>query len=296
MKQTRCGRPAGAATLLPQRTAARRAAATPFRRGLTPLAAAGDVLLEVRGLEAKIAATGQQILKGVNLTLRQGEVHAIMGKNGSGKSTLSKVLVGHPDYEVIGGEALYKGQDLFALEPEERSHAGMFLSFQSPVEIPGVSNIDFLRIATNARRKALKLPELDPLEFYAFVMPKLEALNMDPAFLNRNVNEGFSGGEKKRNEILQLACLEADAAILDEIDSGLDIDALRDVATAVNGLRSERPEMGVLMVTHYKRLLDYIKPDKVHIMQDGKIVTTGDMGLVDKLEEGGYKVLSSVDA
>jgi Fe-S cluster assembly ATP-binding protein len=259
-------------------------------------AAVGDVLLEVKSLEAKIAATGQQILKGVNLTLKEGEVHAIMGKNGSGKSTLSKVLVGHPDYEVTGGSALYKGKDLFELAPEERSHAGLFLSFQSPVEIPGVSNIDFLRIATNARRKALGLSEFDPLEFYAFVMPKLESLNMDPAFLNRNVNEGFSGGEKKRNEILQLACLEADCAILDEIDSGLDIDALRDVATAVNGLKVERPNLGILMVTHYKRLLDYILPDKVHIMQDGKIVTTGDMSLVDKLEEGGYKVLSSVDA
>ena len=264
------------------------------RRHLAVRAAAGDVLLQVQGLEAKIAATGQQILKGVDLTLNEGEVHAIMGKNGSGKSTLSKVLVGHPDYEVTAGTATYKGKDLFELEPEERSHAGLFLSFQSPVEIPGVSNIDFLRIATNARRKALAQSELDPLEFYAFVMPKLEHLNMDPAFLNRNVNEGFSGGEKKRNEILQLACLEADCAILDEIDSGLDIDALRDVATAVNGLRVERPEMGVLMVTHYKRLLDYIRPDKVHIMQDGRIVTTGNMELVDKLEEGGYKMLTPV--
>ena len=258
-------------------------------------AAAGDVVLEVKDLEASITATGQQILKGVNLTLCEGEVHAIMGKNGSGKSTLSKVLVGHPDYEVTSGSALYKGQDLFALEPEERSHAGLFLSFQSPVEIPGVSNIDFLRIATNARRKAQGHSELDPLEFYAFVMPKLESLNMDPAFLNRNVNEGFSGGEKKRNEILQLACLEADCAILDEIDSGLDIDALRDVATAVNGLKVDRPQLGVLMVTHYKRLLDYIRPDKVHIMQDGRIITTGDMSLVDKLEEGGYRILSSAD-
>lgn len=156
-----------------------------------------------------------------------------------------------------------------------------------------MSNIDFLRIATNARRKAQGLSEFDPLEFYAHVMPKLEALNMDPAFLNRNVNEGFSGGEKKRNEILQLACLEAEAAILDEIDSGLDIDALRDVSVAVNGLKKDRPDMAVLMVTHYKRLLDYIRPDKVHIMQDGKIVTTGDMSLVDKLELEGYKVLSS---
>lgn len=292
MSTAHCGRISGISSLRGNRIAC----TARTRRSLAVRAAVGDVLLEVNNLEAKITVTGQQILKGVNLTLREGEVHAIMGKNGSGKNTLSKVLVGHPDYEVIGGSALYKGKDLFELEPEERSHAGLFLSFQSPVEIPGVSNIDFLRIATNARRKALGLSELDPLEFYAFVMPKLESLNMDPAFLNRNVNEGFSGGEKKRNEILQLACLEADCAILDEIDSGLDIDALRDVATAVNGLKIERPNLGILMVTHYKRLLDYIKPDKVHIMQDGKIVTTGDMSLVDKLEEGGYKVLSSVDA
>jgi len=263
------------------------------RRHLDVVVRAGSVVLEVQDLEATIAATGQQILKGVNLVLCEGEVHAIMGKNGSGKSTLSKVLVGHPDYEVTGGSALYKGQNLLDMEPEERSHAGLFLSFQSPIEIPGVSNIDFLRIATNARRKALGQKEMDPLEFYAFVMPKLEALNMDPAFLNRNVNEGFSGGEKKRNEILQLACLDADAVILDEIDSGLDIDALKDVATAVNGLRSNKPNMGILMVTHYKRLLDYLKPDKVHIMQEGKIVTTGDMGLVDKLELEGYKVLQN---
>jgi Fe-S cluster assembly ATP-binding protein len=274
-----------------------RIAALPSRHtgGVSIRAAAGDVLLEVKGLEAKIVATGAQVLKGVNLTLHEGEVAAIMGKNGSGKSTLSKVLVGHPDYEVTAGQAIYKGQDLLELEPEERSHMGMFMSFQSPVEVPGVSNIDFLRVATNARRKALGQPELDPLEFYAHVAPKLEALNMDPAFLNRNVNEGFSGGEKKRNEILQLSCLEADAAILDEIDSGLDIDALRDVAKAVNGLKDERKGMGVLMVTHYKRLLDYIQPDKVHVMQDGRIVTSGGMDMVDKLELGGYAMLSSSD-
>lgn len=252
----------------------------------------GDVLLEIKDLEASVAATGQQILKGVDLTVHEGEVAAIMGKNGSGKSTLSKVLVGHPDYEVIGGSVTYKGQDLLELEPEERSHLGIFLSFQSPIEVPGVSNVDFLRIATNARRKSLGMSELDPLEFYAYITPKLESLNMDPAFLNRNVNEGFSGGEKKRNEILQLACLEADVAILDEIDSGLDIDALRDVATAVNGLKKERPEMGILMVTHYKRLLDYIKPDKVHVMQEGVILTSGGMEIVDKLELGGYATIS----
>lgn len=212
-----------------------------------------------------------------------------MGKNGSGKSTLSKVLVGHPDYEVTGGTASFKGQDLLELEPEERSHAGLFLSFQSPIEIPGVSNVDFLRMACNARRKALGQPELDPLEFYAHIIPKLELLKMDPTFLNRNVNEGFSGGEKKRNEILQLAVLDADMSILDEIDSGLDIDALRDVANAVNGLR--RSNSATLMVTHYKRLLDYIQPDYVHIMQSGQIIKTGDIALVDQLEAEGYAIL-----
>jgi Fe-S cluster assembly ATP-binding protein len=236
-----------------------------------------------------VAATGQEILKGVNLMIRAGEVHAIMGKNGSGKSTLSKVLVGHPEYEVTGGEVAYKGRDLMEMEPEERSHAGLFLSFQSPVEIPGVSNTDFLRLACNARRKAQGKPELDPLEFYAFLTPKLSMLNMDVKFLNRNVNEGFSGGEKKRNEILQLAVLEADLAILDEIDSGLDIDALRDVAKAVNALK--RPDSSCLMITHYQRLLDLIKPDQVHIMQQGQIIKSGGWEIVQGLEKEGYSFL-----
>jgi Fe-S cluster assembly ATP-binding protein len=210
-------------------------------------------------------------------------------------SILLQVLVGHPDYNVTGGTAVFKGENLLDFEPEERAHMGLFLSFQSPVEIPGVSNSDFLRVSTNAVRKSKGDTELDPLEFFSFVTPKLQALNMDPVFLNRNVNEGFSGGEKKRNEILQLACLEAQCAILDEIDSGLDIDALKDVATAVNGLKKDQPNMSVLMVTHYKRLLDYIKPDKVHIMQKGQIITTGGMDLVDTLESGGYAALSSQD-
>ncbi|KAK3275992.1 ABC transporter I member 6, chloroplastic [Cymbomonas tetramitiformis] len=217
---------------------------------------------------------------------KQGEVHAIMGKNGSGKSTFSKVLVGHPAYEVTGGTALYKGQNLFDLEPEERSRAGVFLSFQSPVEVPGVSNTDFLRSSYNARAKAMGKPELEPLEFYAHLMPKLEALKMDISFLNRNVNEGFSGGEKKRNEILQLSVLEAELAILDEIDSGLDVDALRDVAEAVNALKS--PDKSILMITHYQRLLDYIRPDFVHIMEKGKIIKTGGAELAETISEGGF--------
>ena len=189
-------------------------------------AAKGDVLLEVKDLTAKVAETGEEILTGVTLTIKEGETHAIMGKNGSGKSTFTKVLVGHPSYEVTGGTATFRGQDLFAMEPEERARTGLFLSFQSPIEVPGVSNTDFLRMMCNERRKSRGEPELDPLEFYGFLTPKLEQLNMDPSFLARNVNEGFSGGEKKRNEILQLAVMESEMSILDEIDSGLDVDAL----------------------------------------------------------------------
>nr|QKY14921.1 Fe\-S cluster assembly ATP-binding protein (HCF) [Polytomella parva] len=244
------------------------------------------VLLKVENLEAKIASTGQPVLNGVNLIVHEGETHAIMGKNGSGKSTFSKVLVGHPDYIITNGSVEFRGKDLLVLEPEERSHLGLFLSFQSPVEIPGVSNIDFLRMAYNAKSKASGGKELDPLEFYAYIMPKLELLKMDSTFLNRNVNEGFSGGEKKRNEILQLAALESQMAILDEIDSGLDIDALRDVSAAVNTLRASGTS--VLLITHYKRLLDYIQPGHVHLMREGRIVRTGAMDIVEQLEKEGY--------
>ncbi|RZC54151.1 hypothetical protein C5167_013009 [Papaver somniferum] len=249
------------------------------------------VLLEVKDLTAKIADSGEQILKGVNLVIYEGEIHAIMGKNGSGKSTFSKVLVGHPDYEVTGGTVLFKGENLLDMEPEERSLAGLFMSFQSPVEIPGVSNSDFLNMAYNARRKKLGFPELGPLEFYDYISRRLKIVNMDTNFLNRNVNEGFSGGEKKRNEILQLAVLGADLAILDEIDSGLDVDALQDVGEAVNELLT--PQKSVLMVTHYQRLLDIIKPKFVHIMEDGKIVKTGDISIAVQLEKEGYKGISS---
>ncbi|CAK9135912.1 unnamed protein product [Ilex paraguariensis] len=249
------------------------------------------LLLEVKGLSAVIAESKEPILKGVSLTVYEGEVHAVMGKNGSGKSTFAKVLVGHPDYEVTGGSAMYKGENLIEMEPEERSVAGIFLSFQSPVEIPGVSNIDFLNMAYNARRRKLGMPELEPLEFYGFITPKLKLVNMGIDFLNRNVNENFSGGERKRNEILQLAILGADLAILDEIDSGLDVDALQDVAKAVNGLLT--PKNSVLMITHYKRLLEFIKPTYIHIMEDGNIVKTGDISLAQVLETEGYKGISN---
>ncbi|KAG7581024.1 P-loop containing nucleoside triphosphate hydrolase [Arabidopsis suecica] len=247
-------------------------------------------LLEVRDLRAMIAESRQEILKGVNLVIYEGEIHAVMGKNGSGKSTFSKVLVGHPDYEVTGGSIVFKGQNLLDMEPEDRSLAGLFMSFQSPVEIPGVSNMDFLNMAFNARKRKLGQPELDPIQFYSHLVSKLEVVNMKTDFLNRNVNEGFSGGERKRNEILQLAVLGAELAILDEIDSGLDVDALQDVAKAVNGLLT--PKNSVLMITHYQRLLDYIKPTLIHIMENGRIIKTGDNSLAKLLEKEGYKAIS----
>ncbi|ESQ48974.1 hypothetical protein EUTSA_v10021097mg [Eutrema salsugineum] len=247
-------------------------------------------LLEVKDLRAVIVESRQEILKGVNLVVYEGEIHAVMGKNGSGKSTFSKVLVGHPDYEVTGGSIVFKGQNLLDMEPEERSLAGLFMSFQSPVEIPGVSNMDFLNMAFNARKRKLGQPELDPIQFYSHLVSKLEVVNMKTDFLNRNVNEGFSGGERKRNEILQLAVLGAELAILDEIDSGLDVDALQDVAKAVNGLLT--PKNSVLMITHYQRLLDYIKPTLIHIMENGRIIKTGDNSLAKLLEKEGYKAIS----
>lgn len=243
-----------------------------------------DVIVSIKGLSAEI--DGTPILKGVDLEIKAGEIHAIMGRNGSGKSTLSKVLAGHPAYTVTGGEVVFHGEDLLALEPEVRSRKGVFLAFQYPLEIPGVSNLDFLRAAYNSRRKAQGLEELDAFEFDEVVEEKLDVVKMDPAFLTRSVNEGFSGGEKKRNEILQMALLEPSLAILDETDSGLDIDALRIVAEGVNQLTNATN--ATLMITHYQRLLDYIQPDFIHVMHDGQIIRTGGKELALELEAKGY--------
>jgi len=246
--------------------------------------AKSKVVLEVKGL--RVAVAGNEILKGVDLTIRDGEVHAIMGPNGSGKSTLAQVLAGHPAYTVLAGAAKYEGKDLLDLKPEERARAGVFLAFQYPVEIRGITNSYFLRSALNALRRERGEPELDPIDFLQFLEQKLQAIGWDDAMMNRPVNEGFSGGEKKRNEILQLAVLEPRLAILDETDSGLDIDALKTVAETVNTLRS--PDRAFLIVTHYQRLLNYITPDVVHVLADGRIVKSGGPELAQELEARGY--------
>ena len=244
-----------------------------------------EVILSVHDLHATV--DGAEILKGVNMEVKAGEIHAIMGLNGSGKSTFSKVLAGHPDYEVTQGEVRFKGEEILSLEPHERATAGVFLAFQYPLEIPGVSNRDFLRVAFNAHRKAQGEDEMDVFDFDDLIEEKLEVVKMDAAFLDRSVNEGFSGGEKKRNEILQMALLEPTLAILDETDSGLDIDALKTVANGVNQLTT--PNNAVVMITHYQRLLNYIVPDYVHVMAEGRIITTGGKELAEQLEAHGYE-------
>ena len=244
-------------------------------------------ILEIKNLKAAI--NDNEILKDLNLRVYKGEVHAIMGPNGSGKSTFSKVIGGHPAYEVISGKALFNGIDILELEPEERSHLGIFLAFQYPIEIPGVSNEDFLRLAYNAKRIADNEPELGPLEFLTVIQEKLEIVNMSPVFLSRNVNEGFSGGEKKRNEILQMVLLDSKLSILDETDSGLDIDALKIVSDGINTFMNE--DKAIILITHYQRLLDYVKPDFVHVMQDGEIIKTGTADLAKELEIKGYEWL-----
>ncbi|XTZ20534.1 MAG: Fe-S cluster assembly ATPase SufC [cyanobacterium endosymbiont of Rhopalodia fuxianensis] len=243
-----------------------------------------EVILSVQNLTANVE--GKPILKGVSLEIKAGEIHAIMGRNGSGKSTLSKVLAGHPDYEITGGNIIYKGEEIIGKSPSERANIGIFLAFQYPLEIPGVSNLDFLRVAYNAHRKYQGLEEIDTFDFEDLIEEKLDVVKMNPSFLERSLNEGFSGGEKKRNEILQMALLEPRLGILDEIDSGLDIDALRIVANGVNKLATD--ENAFLLITHYQRLLNYIEPHYIHVMHNGQIVTTGGKELALTLEESGY--------
>ena len=248
-------------------------------------------MLEIRNLHAAI--DGNEILKGINLTIKKGEIHAIMGPNGSGKSTLAKVLAGHPAYEVTAGEVLYDGRNLLDMPPDERAREGVFMAFQYPIEVPGVSNAQFLRLAYNEKRKHLGEEELDPLEFKDLLKERAKIVEMDASFMSRSVNEGFSGGEKKRNEILQMAVLEPKLAILDETDSGLDIDALRIVAGGVNHLQNS--ENAIIVVTHYQRLLNYIVPDYVHVLFDGRIAREGGKDLALELEEKGYDWIKTAD-
>ena len=246
-------------------------------------------MLSIRKLHAGVA--GKEILKGIELEVRAGEVHAVMGPNGSGKSTLAQVLAGHPGFVVTGGEVLYEGRNLLEMPPEERARAGLFLAFQYPVDLPGVPNAEFLKAAVNAVREHRGLEELDAMEFLTLLKEKMKLVDMDPTFMSRPVNEGFSGGEKKRNEILQMAVLEPRLAILDETDSGLDIDALRTVADGINRLR--RPDNAIVLVTHYQRLLGYVTPDRVHVLSGGRIVKSGDRTLAHELEARGYEWLEA---
>ena len=243
-----------------------------------------NTILQINNLEASI--DDKQIIRDFNLTIQPGEVHVIMGPNGSGKSTLSKILAGHPSYQVTKGEAIFDEKRLLELNPEERSHEGLFLAFQYPLEISGVTNYDFLRIAYNEKQKYFQKPELDPLEFMTLTQTLLEKLKMRSEFLKRNLNEGFSGGEKKRNEILQMLLLDPKLVILDEIDSGLDIDALKIICETINS--NLRPTCSLIVITHYPRILEYLKPTFVHIMIDGKIIKTGGLELIDQLEKNGY--------
>jgi Fe-S cluster assembly ATP-binding protein len=253
------------------------------------LAKEGAMLLQIKDLHAKVG--DKEILRGINLEVRAGEVHAIMGPNGSGKSTLAGVLAGRESYQVTKGQVLFEGKDLLALAPEERAIAGVFLGFQYPVEIPGVGNMHFLRTALNAVRRHRGQEELDAMDFLSLIKERMKLVEMDQAFMNRGVNEGFSGGEKKRNEILQMAVLDPKLAILDETDSGLDIDALRIVASGVNGLRSK--ERGMVLITHYQRLLEHVVPDFVHVIAAGRIVKSGDRSLALELEQHGYAWVDS---
>jgi Fe-S cluster assembly ATP-binding protein len=244
-----------------------------------------EALLRITDLHAEIAEDGTEILKGVDLEVNAGEIHAIMGPNGSGKSTLSKVIAGHPAYEVTDGDILFRGESILDVEPDERARSGIFLAFQYPVEIPGVSVANFMRTALNARRGE----EVDIFDFQEELEERMGMLEMDPVFAQRSVNDGFSGGEKKRNEILQLAMLEPTLAVMDETDSGLDIDALKIVTAGINKIKAERADMAVLLITHYQRMLNYITPDRVHVMVDGRIIRSGGPELAEELEARGYE-------
>ena len=248
-----------------------------------------STLLEVKDLQVSI--NDNKILKNLNLKINKGEIHAIMGPNGSGKSTFSKVLAGHPAYSVLNGDIIFKGSSILDLEPEQRSHLGIFLAFQYPIEIPGVSNEDFLRLAYNSKQKFYHKPEVDPIEFLGIINEKLKLVNMSPVFLSRNVNEGFSGGEKKRNEILQMILLNSELSILDETDSGLDIDALKVISTGINNFMNSNKS--IILITHYQRLLDYINPTYVHVMYKGQIIKTGSAELAKELEDKGYEWLQT---
>ena len=245
------------------------------------------MILEIKNLQVSI--NENEILKDLNLKVNNGEIHAIMGPNGSGKSTLSKVLAGHPAYTVLNGDILYQNKSILTLEPEERSHLGIFLAFQYPIEIPGVSNEDFLYLSYNSKLKAQNKDEISPIEFFSIISEKLQIVDMDPAFLNRNVNEGFSGGEKKRNEIVQMLLLDSKLSILDETDSGLDIDALKIISKGIRTFMNE--DKAIILITHYQRLLDYVKPNFIHVMKDGKIIKTGSADLAKELEKKGYEWL-----
>ena len=245
-----------------------------------------EKIMIIDNLHAKIGE--KEILKGVNLDFFKGKVHAVMGPNGAGKSTLSKAIVGHPDVEITEGKIIYKGKDITHMPPEERALEGIFMAFQHPVEIPGVNNAYFLRTALNAKRKHLGLPPLNPAEFLRLLKEKIKELGMKEEMIHRSLNEGFSGGEKKLNEILQMEILEPDFVILDEIDSGLDIDALKKVSEAINKMRND--ERTFMIITHYRKILDYIKPDFVHVLKDGKVLKTGGIEIVDALEKEGYKI------
>nr|YP_010619457.1 Iron-sulfur cluster formation ABC transporter ATP-binding subunit [Xiphosiphonia pinnulata]WAX03470.1 Iron-sulfur cluster formation ABC transporter ATP-binding subunit [Xiphosiphonia pinnulata] len=245
-------------------------------------------MLKIQNLH--VNTNDKEIITGLNLLINKGEVHAIMGKNGSGKSTLAKVISGHPSYQITEGSIFFKNENITQEDPENRSHKGIFLAFQYPIEVPGVSNIDFLRLAYNCKQKKLNKPEIDPLSFFQLINNKIQDVNLNPLFLNRYLNEGFSGGEKKKNEILQMSLLKSELSILDEIDSGLDVDALKSISKNIKEFANK--DNAILLITHYQKLIDYIKPDYVHIMDQGKIVLTGNATIASNIDKYGYEYIA----